>query len=417
MIKDIYIISGPAGCNKTLLSRRLSDFLKLDHVSWGNIYRSLSDNEKENILKSKKRSFLISKYIESQIISFIYKKNNFNKGIVLDGYPRNTKEAKRLISFLGKNKFKIKGFIKLNSSLSFIKYRIKNTLYCYNCGRSYTKDDISFKSKKCLYDNSLLRKSETTESRMVSDFYSYLNDSKNLFNIVGKKSESYFSISDNGDDADMFSNTIFKLKNKIKESMNVYEKQSSSVLPTKFGTFNIDVYQSKIDYQYHILLSMGEVSGERNVLTRIHSSCITGDILGSLKCDCGRQLEESLRIISKNKKGLLLYLFQEGRGINIVNKIMAYDLQRTGFDTVEANEELGFPAELRQYDMVKKMIEDSGVKSICLLTNNPDKINKLTDLGVIIDSVCSIEITPVKQNKKYLKTKKEKMGHLLKEFI
>jgi 3,4-dihydroxy 2-butanone 4-phosphate synthase/GTP cyclohydrolase II len=171
---------------------------------------------------------------------------------------------------------------------------------------------------------------------------------------------------------------------------------------------------SKVDYKHHLALVKGNVRNKRGVLLRIHSSCMTGDIFGSLKCDCGKQLEKALKIINKAGQGVLIYLYQEGRGINIINKIDAYNLQRKGADTVMANELLKLPPDMREYTAAKDILSDLGVRSVKILTNNPDKIYKLEELGIIVESSIPLEIRPHKYNKKYLATKKNKMGHTLK---
>lgn len=175
-------------------------------------------------------------------------------------------------------------------------------------------------------------------------------------------------------------------------------------------------YQSKVNFDVHLAIVKGNVVGKKRVPVRVHSSCMTGDILGSLKCDCGQQLAAALQYIEDRKEGIVLYLLQEGRGINIINKLLAYDLQRKGRDTVQTNEDLGLPSELREYGLVKDMLHDLGVVSINLLTNNPDKINKLIGVGVNVEDRISIEIEPIPENAKYLSTKVEKMGHSISYF-
>ncbi|MDD5506192.1 MAG: bifunctional 3,4-dihydroxy-2-butanone-4-phosphate synthase/GTP cyclohydrolase II [Candidatus Omnitrophica bacterium] len=181
-------------------------------------------------------------------------------------------------------------------------------------------------------------------------------------------------------------------------------------LPTKFGEFRLIIYRDKINGQTHIALCMGSWLSEA-ILVRVHSECLTGDVFGSLRCDCGRQLEKAMQIISLEKKGVILYMNQEGRGIGLVEKLRAYNLQDKGMDTVEANEALGHKADLRDYGIGAQILVDLGIKQIRLLTNNPRKIVGLEGYGLKISERVPLEIEPNSQNYKYLKTKKEKLGH------
>jgi 3,4-dihydroxy 2-butanone 4-phosphate synthase/GTP cyclohydrolase II len=184
-------------------------------------------------------------------------------------------------------------------------------------------------------------------------------------------------------------------------------------LPTKYGEFKILAYKSDMDADQHVALVMGEIESDEPVLVRVHSECLTGDVFGSLRCDCGEQIDMALEMIAEEKRGVLLYMRQEGRGIGLHNKISAYYLQDNGMDTVEANVSLGFPPDLRDYGIGAQILNDLKLNKIKLLTNNPKKVIGLEGYGLEVVETVPIIIKPNPYNKCYLDTKKEKMGHIL----
>jgi 3,4-dihydroxy 2-butanone 4-phosphate synthase/GTP cyclohydrolase II len=184
-------------------------------------------------------------------------------------------------------------------------------------------------------------------------------------------------------------------------------------LPTKYGDFDLHLYQSIIDKKEHLALVKGEISPDKPILVRVHSECLTGDVFASRRCDCGEQLHRAMMMVEKEGTGIVLYMRQEGRGIGLVNKIKAYKLQDDGHDTVEANEKLGFKADLRDYGIGAQILVDIGVKRMRLLTNNPKKIVGLEGYGLEVVERVPIEVEPNEINHKYLETKRDKLGHLI----
>ncbi|MBP9477067.1 MAG: bifunctional 3,4-dihydroxy-2-butanone-4-phosphate synthase/GTP cyclohydrolase II [Sebaldella sp.] len=203
------------------------------------------------------------------------------------------------------------------------------------------------------------------------------------------------------------------LYRKVNEKL--VKKEVRAKLPTKYGDFEIIAYSDKIEEKDYVVMIKGDIENKENISVRLHSECLTGDIFGSKRCDCGEQLERALKEIEERGRGVLIYLRQEGRGIGLINKLKAYNLQEQGYDTVEANHQLGFDEDLRDYAVAAQIIKDLGIKSVSIMTNNPLKISGLEKYGIKVLDREELEILSNDIDKNYLKTKKEKMGHIFNQ--
>lgn len=207
--------------------------------------------------------------------------------------------------------------------------------------------------------------------------------------------------------------TVSALIDYRKKNEDLMELYAKAKMPTKYGEFEILTFVNKITKQHHVVLTMGDISDGEDVLCRVHSECLTGDALGSRRCDCGEQYNYAMRAIAEEGRGIMVYMRQEGRGIGLVNKLKAYELQDKGFDTVDANRALGFRDDMREYYEAYQMLKKLGIKSVRIMTNNPEKIKHLENYGLEIEERIPIQIEATEYDLFYLQTKKERMGHIL----
>lgn len=422
--KDLYILFGPPGAGKSTQALLLQEKLNLYYISWGQISRKIMNNygQYKNCYEVVKKlteenkpfpgGFIVG--ILNKEIEKVLKRNKEIKGIVLDGFPRRIKEAEELIEILRNYALSLKTIIKFNINYETIKKRIEERKYCPKCGKFYNKIIKPKIDGLCDTDKiKLIKRPDDYLEILKGRFDAYMNESIDAFTFLVPYFSNSFDVNADQNETSLFAEIITKLNSHIKKNHRLYYRTGVTKLQTEFGEFNLIGYQNIINYDYHLVLLKGDIAGKRDIPIRVHSSCVTGDIFHSKKCDCGEQLNETLNYINQRSSGILIYLFQEGRGINILNKIKAYELQSEGYDTIDANEHLGLPPDLREYDIIKDILFDLEIRSIALITNSPEKINKLQSLGIIIERIIPIEIQPNKYNEKYLRTKKEKLGHLI----
>jgi 3,4-dihydroxy 2-butanone 4-phosphate synthase/GTP cyclohydrolase II len=207
--------------------------------------------------------------------------------------------------------------------------------------------------------------------------------------------------------------TVADLIEYRRRTEKLVERATAVRLPTAYGEFTAVAFRETLTGKHHVALVKGEVDGRENVLVRVHSECLTGDVFHSLRCDCGEQLEQALLRIGEEERGVLLYMSQEGRGIGLLPKLRAYELQEEGLDTVEANLELGFPADAREYGIGSQILADLGLSTIRILTNNPRKITGIEGFGLRVVEQVPIEVSPNAENRRYLEAKRDKLGHRL----
>jgi len=417
---NLIIIFGPPGSGKSTQSVLLEEKMGYKYVSWGRITRNImnnkfgSEDDKTIVVNNIKHNFAYPDKYTKKIITNVFSEEMKagNSNFIIDGFPKRTSETKECIEIIKELQLNLQCVINIACTEKTLFKRIQNRKYCEECGRFFN-DLIRPKNDGiCDFDSGKLVRRIDDEPEMVKQrINEYLNDISPAIQLLSGMSESYFSINGDQDELLIFSDIVTKLKSRNKDTFSLFRQVGHTLLPTLYGYFDMYVYQNIINYESHVVLTCGDVNNKRNIPVRIHSSCVTGDIFHSEKCDCGSQLAQALLYIQKNGEGMILYLFQEGRGINIINKIKAYDLQQKGFDTVSANEFLGIPAEMRSYAVVKDVLKDFSIKSIRLITNNPDKVSKVLDLGINIDDTIELESDHFVFNEEYLKTKVDKMMH------
>lgn len=417
---NLIIIFGLPGSGKSTQSVLLEEKMNYKYISWGRITRNImngrvgSEDDKRIILNNIKNDFAYpEKYIKKTIIQIIKKElEDGNTNFVIDGFPKRVQEAKDCVEIIKELDLNLQCVINIACTEKTLFERIQSRKYCEECGKFYN-DIIKPKNDGfCDFDSGKLIKRIDDEPNIVKlRINEYLNDINGAIQLLINMSEYSFSVNGDQDELLIFSDIVTKLKSHTKDIFTLFKNVGHTTLPTKYGYFEMYVYQNIINYESHVVLTCGDVLNQRSMPVRIHSSCVTGDILHSEKCDCGSQLGQAMSFIQKNGQGIILYLFQEGRGINLINKVKAYDLQQKGFDTISANEFLGIPAEMRSYSVVKDVLKDFSIKSVRLITNNPDKVSKILDLGINVDDTIELKSDHFVFNEDYLNTKVNKMMH------
>lgn len=421
---NMYVLFGAPGSGKTDQARLLQEKFGFAYLSWSKIARKIlsENNVYPEFKKSLSDSYTTKERAPKGMIADVFANelekiidNQKTKGVIIDSYPRYPDEANELISIINKLNINLKAAIVLNVYYPHILERIKFRKHCKLCGNKYDEYNKPPANNLCDIDSSVLENAydDVNEVNIKQRYDTYIEESCEAINLISKSAEISFAVDANQDEILIFAEIVHKLQRRDKLANSIFEKTGETRLPTSFGDFRLIGYQNRTNYEYHLVLALGDLENKRRVPVRIHSSCITGDIFHSEKCDCGEQLSAAMDYIQKVGHGAILYLFQEGRGINIINKISAYVLQEKGLDTVEANESLNFPNDLRDYTVVKSMLNDLKIKTVDLITNNPSKMGEIQSLGIVVEGRIPLVVKANKNNERYLQTQKEKAGHEL----
>lgn len=401
----------------------MEEKLSVKYLSWGQISRLIIAGKKgdRELLKIIKYHTETNTPYEKGFIKGILTaelqrviKQNPGKEIILDGYPRRIQEAEEMLDIIKQLDLCLHAVVNFNIMYDTLLNRVLEREYCEKCGKFYSQACSPKIKGFCDADGRrLIRRIDDTPELIESRYSSYLEEALPAFEKIAPYADVSFHVNANRDEILIFSEIISSLEHKEKINYRLCQKTGVTKLPTTFGTFELMGFQNIVNYQHHLVLSLGNLSGKRKVPVRIHSSCITGDVFFSKKCDCGQQLHSAMEYIQKRGYGAIIYLFQEGRGINILNKINAYALQDSGLDTMEANEALNLPPEMRQYDEARDVVSALGICSVDLISNSPDKIKKLHSLGIVVENVIQLPVSANPYNEKYLMTKRSKSNHNL----